>query len=557
MHISKKAACAMAVAALCTFSLSTSVMAADSVINASEVNISVKGGSRGLVGAGITPGKVYNSADGWNEKSATDTNSVAIGGGQNGSLSSSASVRGKNSVALGAGADVDVSNSSSDFESANATALGGGAQVKAKQGTAVGYGSKVTGAQGTAFGEQSSAEAAGAAAFGEGSHAKATKSTALGLGADVETGADDSIALGAGSTVYKSDLKSTDTNGVVSVGAGSSTARRIIHVADGATDTDAATVGQMNTAIATAAKTATQDVDDITMKTTDALDHSTETRSFKKAGLVPGKSNSNYSTAIGNTGFGDPSVGTNSSMSVSIGDVAEIGDNAERSTAIGYNSNIAEGAQHGVAIGESSSVSKEDSVAVGKSASVETKNAIAIGTEAKISSGSVNSIAIGGLYEYDSEDGLGGGGEYLVGENAKNSTVVGTAGLSQSEGGTAIGEGARVTEDAVDSVALGHGSEVNASDIKASDKNGVVSFGSTSGDNGQVTRRLINVADGINDTDGATVGQVKNYIHNINGRSAVDADDLTTAVASPIQLPVRILLLAVAFRIQRMAMVLP
>lgn len=95
MHISKKAACAMAVAALCTFSLSTSVMAADSVINASEVNISVKGGSRGLVGAGITPGKVYNSADGWNEKSATDTNSVAIGGGQNGSLSSSASVRGK------------------------------------------------------------------------------------------------------------------------------------------------------------------------------------------------------------------------------------------------------------------------------------------------------------------------------------------------------------------------------------------------------------------------------------------------------------------------------
>ncbi|WP_297016358.1 hypothetical protein [uncultured Dialister sp.] len=533
MHISKKAACAMAVAALCTFSLSTSVMAADSVINASEVNISVKGGSRGLVGAGITPGKVYNSADGWNEKSAADTNSVAIGGGQNGSMSSSASVRGKNSVALGAGADVDVSNSNSDFESANATALGGGAQVKAKQGTAVGYGSKVTGDQGTAFGEQSSAEAAGAAAFGEGSHAKATKSTALGVGADVETGADDSIALGAGSTVYKSDLKSTDTNGVVSVGAGSSTARRIIHVADGATDTDAATVGQMNTAIATAAKTATQDVDDITMKTTDALDHSTETRSFKKAGLVPGKSNSNYSTAIGNTGFGDPSVGTNSSMSVSIGDVAEIGDNAERSTAIGYNSNIAEGAQHSVAIGESSKVQKQESIAVGKSSEVDTQNGVAIGTKARISSGAVNSVAIGGLYEYDSEGGLGGGGNYMVAADAKNSTVVGAATQSSSEGGTAIGEGARVGRNASDSVALGHKSSVNASDIMASDTNGVVSFGMTKSSNGkQVTRRLINVADGINDTDGATVGQVKNYIHNINGRSAVDAHDPTTAVAT-------------------------
>ena len=121
----------------------------------------------------------------------------------------------------------------------------------------------------------------------------------------------------------------------------------------------------------------------------------------------------------------------------------------------------------------------------------------------------------------------------LAAVETKNSTVVGAATQSSSEGGTAIGEGARVGRNASDSVALGHKSSVNASDIMASDTNGVVSFGMTKSSNGkQVTRRLINVADGINDTDGATVGQVKNYIHNINGRSAVDAHDPTTAVAT-------------------------
>lgn len=524
----------LAVTALCSAAVPFTTLAADPV-TASEVNVTVKGGTRGLVSAGITPGKVYNGANGWNEKSAADTNSVAIGGGQEGSMSSAASVRGKNSVAVGAGSEVDVSKTNSDFEGANATALGSGASVKAKQGTAVGYGSKVTGVQGTALGEQSSAEATGATTFGEGSHAKATKSTAIGMEADVETGADNSIALGAGSTVWKSDLKSTDKNGVVSLGSGSSTARRIIHVANGVNDTDAATVGQMNTAITsateaavkTAVKTATQDVDDITMNTKDVFNRKTETRSFKEAGLVPGKSQSKYSTAIGNTGFGDPSIGTKSDMSVAIGDVAKVGNNAERSTAIGYNSNIADGAKQSVAIGESSNVKKQYSVAVGSKAEVDTQNGIAIGTNTKISSGAVNSVAIGGLYEYAGEGEGGGGGSFTVAENAKNSTVIGTAGLSQSEGGTAIGEGARVTQGATNSVALGHKSQVNSSDIKASDKNGVVSFGAT---NGSVTRRLINVSDGIEDTDAATVGQMKNYIHNVNGRSAVDTSDPTTAV---------------------------
>lgn len=237
------AAVLMAVTALCTAVVSFTALAADPV-TASEVNISVKGGTRGLTESGITPGHVYADADGWKEGAAGDTNSVAMGGGQVGSMSTPASVRGQNSVAVGAGASVDVSTSQNDFNSANATAIGAGSSVSAMQGTAVGYGSKVTGAQGTAIGEQSAATAAGSAAFGEGSHAKAEKSTAIGTGANVGDGAKNSVALGADSTVYSSDLKSTDKNGVVSLGSGNAE-RRIIHVADGVNDSDAATVGQL------------------------------------------------------------------------------------------------------------------------------------------------------------------------------------------------------------------------------------------------------------------------------------------------------------------------
>lgn len=237
------AAVLMAVTALCTAVVPFTALAAGPV-TASEVNISIKGGTRSLTESGITPGHVYAGADGWSEGAAGNTNSVAMGGGQVGSMSTPASVRGQNSVAVGAGASVDVSTSQNDFNSANATAIGAGSSVSAMQGTAVGYGSKVTGAQGTAIGEQSAATAAGSAAFGEDSHAEAEKSTAIGTGANVGDGAKNSVALGTDSTVYSSDLKSTDKSGVVSLGSGNAE-RRIIHVANGVNNSDAATVGQL------------------------------------------------------------------------------------------------------------------------------------------------------------------------------------------------------------------------------------------------------------------------------------------------------------------------
>ncbi|MFR7417322.1 YadA-like family protein [uncultured Megasphaera sp.] len=480
----------------------------------------------------VTVGDAAKVGDNAERSTALGYNSsIAKGAEQSVAIGDSTSVSKQESIAVGKSAIVDTQNAIAIGTSAkissgavNSIAIGGLHEYDSEGGLGGGGNYLIE------------ANAKNSTVIGTAGLSQSEGGTAIGEGARVTFNAVDSVAIGHNSRASASDIKDSDKNGVVSFGnaskdvAGNTLTRRLINVSDGINDTDAATVGQMNTAIAEAAKTATQGVDDITMNTTDAFNRSTETRSFKDAGLVPGKSNSKLSTAIGNTGFGEPSIGSHSNMSVSIGDAAKVGDYAERSTAVGYNSKISEDAKQSIAIGESSSVSKQESIAVGKSAAVETQNAIAIGTHAKIAAGAVNSVAIGGLYEYDDEDGLGGGGTYLVESNAKNSTVIGAAGLSQSEGGTAIGEGARVTENAADSVALGHGSEVNASDIEESDKNGVVSMGITKNvDGSQVTRRLINISDGLNATDAATVGQMNTAI--ANTQSTMTGDIMANTIA--------------------------
>jgi hypothetical protein len=337
--------------------------------------------------------------------------------------------------------------------------------------------------------------------------------------------------LGTKSYATHADINAADTNGVVSIGQSGTNGftRRIINVSDGINATDAATVGQIKTitgldatkgnvvqydgadkssvTFAGTKGTALNNVNDITMNTTDAFNkNTTYNLSFKAAGLVPGQSQSSDSTAIGNIAFGDPNIGKNSMMSVSVGDLSTIGNDAERSVIVGYGNSISDGAQKSTVIGTNSYVSKQESIAIGQDTKVDTQNAIAIGNQANIQSGAVNSVAIGGLYEYSAEGGLGGGGNYLVEENAMNSTVVGAATLSQSVGGTALGEGARVTQNADNSVALGTKSYANRADINAADTNGVVSIGQ-SGTNG-FTRRIINVSDGINPSDAATVAQL-------------------------------------------------
>ena len=89
-------------------------------------------------------------------------------------------------------------------------------------------------------------------AIGQNSEVGAEKGTAIGSYAKVNTGATESVALGANSTVTWSDVNATgkyEKRGVVSVGKTGDFTRRIINVSDGVNDTDAATVGQVSTAV--------------------------------------------------------------------------------------------------------------------------------------------------------------------------------------------------------------------------------------------------------------------------------------------------------------------
>ena len=97
---------------------------------------------------------------------------------------------------------------------------------------------------------QTSAKAQGvhSLAVGENAVAAGSLSLAIGTNSQIKEGVTNAVALGANSAVLQSDILETDTNGVVSVGSSSSDTgfnRRIVNVANGVNDHDAATVGQL------------------------------------------------------------------------------------------------------------------------------------------------------------------------------------------------------------------------------------------------------------------------------------------------------------------------
>ena len=488
-----------------------------SLNNVGDVNFQMKGGSRGLIASGITPGTVYAKADGWTDGAAADTGSLAIGGGMQGSDSSAATVRGKNSVAIGAGSEVDVQNAQVEpgwnaFENANGTAVGVGASVTGVQGTAVGSGSAARANQTVAVGEQAKANAQHGTAIGQNTGVDALKGTAIGQGASVGAGADNSIALGTGSVVFSSDIKESDKNGVLSVGK-SGEERRIIHVADGIEDTDAATYGQLKkvsdqvTGLNDLAVTYTDKTKTAVNFNQAALNNvgdvnfqmKGESRGLIASGIAPGKVYTgisgwtvNGAADTGSLAIGGGMQGSESSAasvrgknSVAIGAGAEV-DVQNAKVDPGWN---AFDSANGTAVGVGASVTGVQGTAIGSGSAAKANQTVAVGEQAKA--------------------------------NAQYGTAIGQNAGVEALKGTALGQGASVGAGADNSIALGYGSTVFSSDIKDSDKNGVLSIGK-----GGEERRIIHVADGVEDTDAATVGQIKTItgVDTTKG-SAIQYDD--------------------------------
>lgn len=518
-----------------------------------------------FVGSGLVNGKVYDTDAGqWAENGAEATHSMAVG--------KNSSVRGTDSVAVGPEAAVNNGNaggleqstavgSNATVLSNFSTALGAHTQAKGDYSVAVGAQSQTTGDNATAIGAYAAAgensvvvgggeglaapivSKANSTAMGTYVGIKSENGTALGYGSQIGWNGKNSVALGADSVANEENVVSVghtkgQTNGFGGT-YGEDLNRRIVNVADGVNDSDAATFGQVKDVQdsvkaldASAVQydsvskstvtfdgtngTALKNVSDIVMNTKDSYGKNAQF-SFQDAGLLPGdvqSSGNKWNIAIGEGSAVKVEDGTGSKMQMNtvVGNKARITQalvdgeyqDVEKSTALGQGVTVA--ASNAVGVGQGSNVRGEGGVAVGMQANVSAKSGVAVGKQSKVSSD--YSIAIGGSASVGSKSENSVAMGYNASSLAAGGTAIGQGAKVQGSAanGTAIGKGAIVNVNAGNSVALGASSQVQTADIGSDTEYGVVSVGK-SGTNG-FTRRIVNVADGLNDSDAATVGQL-------------------------------------------------
>ena len=181
--------------------------------------------------------------------------------------------------------------------------------------------------------------------------------------------------------------------------------------------------------------------------------------------------------------------------------------NAQNTTIIGSH-NTAKNIQSTTVMGDNNDLTGNGNHVIGDNHKVTGKNNILIGNnkEQKTHSGS-DSVIIG-------NNASAGNGSMVMGNEAHAGNTGIALGMKASAGdgqNLAIGYYANVS-GATNSTALGYASKVEKRDILSSDgKDGVVSVGKSVGQSGEagITRRIINVKAGVNDTDAVNVSQLK------------------------------------------------
>ena len=181
--------------------------------------------------------------------------------------------------------------------------------------------------------------------------------------------------------------------------------------------------------------------------------------------------------------------------------------NATHTSIIGSNNN-ARDVQATTVMGDNNALTGNGNHVIGDNHEVTGENNILIGNnkEQETHSGS-NSVIIG-------NNASAGNGSMVMGNKAHAGNTGIALGMNASAGdgqNLAIGYDARVS-DAKNSTALGYASRVEKRDILPSDsEDGVISVGKSVGQSGEagITRRIINVKAGVNDTDAVNVSQLK------------------------------------------------
>ncbi|MDC4530636.1 trimeric autotransporter adhesin Ata [Acinetobacter baumannii] len=321
---------------------------------------------------------------------------------------------GKDSIAFGGGAVATEEN---------ALAIGAFSESKGKKSVAIGTGAKAQKDNAVVIGDQAEASFEGGVAIGKGARSEAENSIALGKDSKASQATGESFLT-----------KQSAPTGVLSIGD-IGTERRIQNVADGAADSDAATVRQLK-----AARTHYVSINDNGQQGGNFENDGATGRNAIAVG-VNASAVGREAMAIGGSaqaiGSGAIAMGS-SSQTVGRGDVA-IGRNASTQGAEGVNSN------QSVAIGDQTKAIGDQSVAIGADVIAKGNSSVAIGGD------DVDKIARDTELSNTYTEITGGAlqaGKYPTTEANHGSTAVGVQAVGTGAFSSAFGMTSKATGDA-------------------------------------------------------------------------------------------------------------
>ena len=512
----KKIAVASVLAALAVSAQVTNVQAAipegtakDGAAVAIGGTVEVAGDSSVGVGKNITVTKRFAVAMG-NGVNATAENAVAIGSGANfGKVQAS----GSDSVAIGTRAEAGMQSSiaigrlsravtgergvaiGNEAVTTALSAIAIGNKVNATKDTAISIGnqSNATGTAAVAYGNQAQATADSTVAVGD--QSKATVANATAVGKSSEATEDSALAAGNGA--------SASATGAVAAGKNAS-ASGVQSIAIGSAGADAAEAPTASgtQSIAIGSKTVANSGNAIAIgssaKATGTGAVSIGLSTFaKEHGATAIGTNVNVET--------NKAVGIGFDINVRQAGATNIGyksDNyANQAVAVGARNSVDANAQYGTAVGYFTRVTAKNAVAIGSSNDNNGNSDVG-----KVLASGVSAVAIGTSAHAEAENAIG------IGTKAK-------AALANS---VALGEGSTTTEaDGTATTGYLTKDAVNNTD------HGVVSVGN----GGSITRRILSVASGTNDTDAVNVKQLKALRNDtVSTVSVVDGSTTTDLV---------------------------
>ncbi|MEI1701516.1 trimeric autotransporter adhesin Ata [Acinetobacter baumannii] len=321
---------------------------------------------------------------------------------------------GKDSIAFGGGAVATEEN---------ALAIGAFSESKGKKSVAIGTGAKAQKDNAVVIGDQAEASFEGGVAIGKGARSEAENSIALGKDSKASQATGESFLT-----------KQSAPTGVLSIGD-IGRERRIQNVADGAADSDAATVRQLK-----AARTHYVSINDNGQQGGNFENDGATGRNAIAVG-VNASAAGREAMAIGGSaqaiGSGAIAMGS-SSQTVGRGDVA-IGRNASTQGAEGVNSN------QSVAIGDQTKAIGDQSVAIGADVIAKGNSSVAIGGD------DVDKIARDTELSNTYTEITGGtlqAGKYPTTEANHGSTAVGVQAVGTGAFSSAFGMTSKATGDA-------------------------------------------------------------------------------------------------------------